>query len=273
MVKTVDHSGFDGSLEWRRMTEVLVTNRTDFPSLSQVTEMILFVDARDEDHQRKSSPRKEMFGGRVPVATVRKSEWRKKSFYSEESFVTDLEDPLQYLQSELECSQDEKIFLNNNVKNYSEREKFLLRTGEVKEVWKLKLSCLTDQFSCKTNFPNKVTINCRNVVMKEESRYYESSTKRELEKMNIMNSFGTRNKYCCKNLTHFTEIFGNLESIDSNILKNDCQYSNLMQEKNMELVKTYFKICQIGDFIVKETHMRNAKGVLNENCDVSKYIC
>ena len=106
--------------------------------------MIVFVDTREENYQRKSSPRKKMFGERIPVASVRNSEWGKKSFYSEESFVTNLEDPLEYLESEIKCSPDQKIFVDNqNSRNNSERRrKFLLRTGEVKEVWKLKLSCL-----------------------------------------------------------------------------------------------------------------------------------
>ena len=46
-----------------------------------------------------------------------------------------------------------------------------------------------------------------------------------------------------------------------------------MQEKSNQLSKTFFRICQVGDFVVKETHTRDIKGDLNEICDVDKYVC
>ena len=110
--------------------------------------------------------------------------------------------------------------------------------------------------------------------MEDESQYFESEKQVELKKMNILNHKGSNNNYCCKNSTHFIEIFGDLETIESHFLQNHCNYSKLMQEKSKQLSKTYFRICQVGNFVIKETHTTNIKGViLTEICDVNKYIC
>ena len=109
--------------------------------------------------------------------------------------------------------------------------------------------------------------------MEDESQYFQSETQEELKKMNILNQKGNKNKYCCRNSTHFIEIFGDLKTIESRFLQNTCNYSKLIQEKSKQLSKTLFRICQVGDLVVKETHTTNIRGYLNEICDVNKYIC
>ena len=99
--------------------------------------------------------------------------------------------------------------------------------------------------------------------MEDESQYFGSEKQVELKKMNILNHKGINNNYCCKNSTHFIEIFGDLKTIESNFLQNSCMYSKLIQEKSKEMAKTFFRICQVGDFVVKETHTTNIKGILN----------
>ena len=275
MVKTVDHFGLEGPLEWRRVERILITNRTVIDQ-SANEEMILFVDTRPPDYRRKSSPRKPMFKAGSAVVTVRQSEWEKMPVVTDGGFLTNLPDPSPYLQSLGQCSGDQRIFINyrRNTSKISERKKFLSTSGEVREVWKLRVSCFTDEFSCKTTFPQTLSFNCNNIVIEDESQYFESETGVELKKTKILNHKGSSNNYCCKNSTHFIEIFGDFKTIASNFLQNHCNYSKLMQEKSHQLPKTFFRICQLGDLLVKETHTTNIKGeIITDICDVDKYVC
>ena len=80
-------------------------------------------------------------------------------------------------------------------------------------------------------------------------------------------------EFCCRNSSTLIEVYGN-SNVGLEILKNDCTFSDTFEEKSkLYGVKTFFKICQVGNFIIKESFWKDQFNNYLAICHESDYVC
>ena len=101
----------------------------------------------------------------------------------------------------------------------------------------------------------------------------DNSLNTHLNKVSIINEEARNIEFCCRNTSTLIEVHGT-SNVGIEILKNDCNFSETFEEKSkLYGIKTFFKICQIGNFIIKASFRTDPFNNIIATCHETDYVC
>ena len=171
-----------------------------------------------------------------------------------------------------DCSSTPIISINKKKEEPIFQRK-IISEGQLTEIWKIKAECNRNGKDCQQDFDESIQVKCKKFTFNNEVKFMDNSLDTQLHKVNIINEESKNLEFCCRNSSTLIEVYGN-SNVGLEILKNDCIFSDTYEEKSkLYGVKTFFKICQVGNFIIKESFWKDQFNNYLAICHESDYVC
>ena len=282
IVGVTENFGVTRDLGFIKPGRIIITNKTDDHFDASNIDVVLLIDTRPAHEWRVSSPRRKIFPGlSTPVLVVRQVDLSlQKLTLSGNLLVTSNISHLSHLLAAVSpCSQDSVVYINyqeerEERKKSGLKEKYFSRQdGRILQDWDLIVSCTAEGFNCQLDSPQRINVDCKDFNKSIETKYVNWPNKRVLSKLTIFNINGKENNFCCFNSSHAIEMFGYGDPVSTEIVKNNCSYSNLIEETHKFDIE-FYEFCQVGDIIIKKSFQRDFdNNILTSSCNVKEYPC
>ena len=172
------------------------------------------------------------------------------------------------------CSSSSLIYINRGTKDshpITGHYKYFL-DGHLYENWKVRTSCYLDGEPCQYNFDDYAQILCEQSVI-DGTEFVDFTKNEKLERVKIIYNENTRVHYCCLNSSNIVEVFGRSD-VTRKLIQSSCNKNDWLEEKSPLVgVKTYFQLCQISDYIVKESFRSDVFKNTIKICEENDNIC
>ena len=172
------------------------------------------------------------------------------------------------------CSSSSLIYINRDKKDSHSslgQYKYFL-DGHLYENWKVRSVCYINGEPCQYDFNDYTQIKCEQNII-DGTEFVDFSKNEKLERVQIIYNENTRVKYCCLNSSNIIEIFGRSD-VSRKLIQSSCNKNKWLEERSPLVgVRTYFQLCQIGDYIVKESFRSDKNNNTLTICEEIDNMC
>ena len=273
MIMTHDNFNIDEDSTLYNIENILIINATD--QLKNFNKkLVVFVDTRPINQWRLSSPIS------IPVhefqsLIVKDVDWRNSKLNNDDgALVTTriISMTSSFVDRFSDCSANSIISING--KKDAEGTIFqrkIFSEGKLYEQWKIKSNCHSNGQDCQYDFDESAKIECKNLIFNDEVNFEDNSN--QLQKVKFQNGEHMNIDYCCKNYSTLIEVYGK-SNVGLQILNEDCTFSRIFEEKSKSFgIKTLFKLCQVGDFIIRKSFRTDQFNNIMAICNENDYVC